>query len=71
MKTVRIVTNPTTTYLQGDEANIIEESECDACGQMLAACYEADRYGNVEVFIRQSSNGDLIGLLCPQCALLK
>ena len=60
---------PETVFLQGDSATEALSGNCEICNEPLAEHYELDAYGNVEVYADKDSRGDLVGLLCPSCAV--
>ncbi|GAB6156834.1 hypothetical protein JCM39194_00340 [Desulfotomaculum varum] len=61
-----------TVYIQGDSAREFEYGGyCDACLRPANEWAEEDRFGNYEVYGAFDSQGNLIGFLCPQCAVKK
>ena len=60
---------PETVFLQGDDASIALSGNCEICNEPLAKHYELDAFGNVQIYADKDPRGDLIGFLCPSCAI--
>ena len=58
-----------TVFLQGDSASIALSGNCELCNEPLAEHYELDARGDVEMYADRDSRGDLVGFLCPSCAI--
>ena len=62
---------PEEVFLQGDNAVDALSGNCEICNESLQEHYELDAYGNVEVYADKDPRGDLVGFLCPPCAIEK
>jgi len=60
---------PETVFLQGDSASIALSGNCEICNEPLTKYYELDAYGNVEIYADKDLRDDLVGFLCPSCAI--
>ena len=60
-----------TIFLQGDNASIALSGNCEICNDPLAKHYELDTRGDVEMYADKDPRGDLVGFLCPFCAIKK
>ena len=60
---------PETVFLQGDNASIALSGNCEICNESLQEHYELDAFGNLQMYAERDHRGDLIGFLCPSCAI--
>jgi hypothetical protein len=60
---------PETVFLQGDSASIALSGNCGVCNESLQEHYELDARGDVEMYTERDHRGDLVGFLCPSCAI--
>lgn len=58
-----------TVFLQGDDAANALSGNCGVCNESLQEHYELDAFGNVQMYADKDSHGDLVGFLCPPCAI--
>lgn len=58
-----------TVFLQGDSASIALSGNCEICNESLQEHYELDAFGNVQIYADKDPRGDLVGFLCPSCAI--
>jgi hypothetical protein len=56
-------------FLQGDYATEALSGNCEICNEPLTKHYELDAFGNVQMYAEIDRRGDLIGFLCPSCAI--
>ncbi len=58
-----------TVFLQGDYATEALSGNCEICNKPLAEHYELDVFGNLQMYAERDPRGDLVGFLCPSCAI--
>ena len=56
-------------FLQGDNALTALSGNCEICNEPLTKHYDPDAFGNVQMYAERDHRGDLVGFLCPFCAI--
>lgn len=62
---------PEEVFLQGDNAVEALSGNCGLCNEPLTEHYELDARGDVQMYAEKDHRGDLVGFLCPSCAIEK
>jgi hypothetical protein len=60
---------PETVFLQGDNAVEALSGNCGLCNEPLTEHYELDARGDLQMYADKDLRGDLVGFLCPSCAI--
>ena len=58
-----------TVFLQGDYATEALSGNCEICNEPLFDHYELDARGDLLMYAERDRRGDLVGFLCPSCAI--
>ena len=58
-----------TVFLQGDNATEALSGNCEICNEPLFDHYELDARGDLLMYAERDRRGDLVGFLCPSCAI--